>query len=202
MFLLKSTPETKERYPFDFEFTVAYRFENRMLSVGFTVKNTGSAEMPFAVGGHPAFNCPLEKDERFEDYDVIFAKKETASCPQQNPETRLLDFSDRVPVLQDQDVLPMDHKLFANDVLVFDRLHSDAVTLKSRKTGHGVRLGFAHFPFLGIWSAEGGAPFVALEPWTGCSTAPDEGDDLLQKRNMMHLNPGDSRSIGFTVTIL
>lgn len=201
-FVLKSNEETRKRYPFNFEFTVSYRFENRVLSVDFAVRNTGTETMPFAVGGHPAFNCPLEKEERFEDYDVVFSREETASCPALDPETGLLDFSARTPLLSGQSVLPVSRGLFAHDALVFDGLRSDSVSLKSRKTGHGVRLGFAGFPFLGVWSAAGDAPFVALEPWTGCATAADEGDDLFQKRGMTSLEPGQSRSVGFTVTLL
>lgn len=201
-FLLESDGETRKRYPFDFEFTVSYRFGNGTLSVGFLVRNTGAETMPFAVGGHPAFNCPLEAGERFEDYDVVFSREETASCPRLDPKTGLLDFSDRTPVLRNQSVLPMRRGLFAHDALVFDGLGSDSAALKSRKTGRGVRLGFAGFPFLGVWSAAGNAPFVALEPWTGCATAEDEGDDLFRKRGMTLLEPGKDWSVGFTVTLL
>lgn len=201
-YLLKSNDATRERYPFGFEFTVSYRFRDGTLSVGFLVRNTGAETMPFAVGGHPAFNCPLEAGERFEDYDVVFSREETASCPGLDPKTGLIDFSDRTPVLRGQSVLPMSHGLFAHDALVFDGLGSDSVSLKSRKTGRGVRLDFAGFPFLGVWSAANDAPFVALEPWTGCATAKDEGDDLFQKRGMTLLEPGKSRSVGFTVTLL
>ena len=199
-YFLKSNEETKKQYPFDFEFTVFYRFRKRTLSVGFTVRNTGSETMPCAVGGHPAFNCPLEKGERFEDYDVVFSREETVSCPRLEPETGLLDLNNRTPLLREQSVLPMRHGLFAGDALVFESLRSNSVSLRNRNTGHGVRLGFADFPFLGIWSAANDAPFVALEPWTGCATATDESDDLFQKRAMTLLEPGQSRSVGFILS--
>lgn len=201
-FLLKSNEETRKRYPFDFEFTVSYCFRRGTLTVGFTIRNTGEEIMPYAVGGHPAFNCPLEKGERFEDYDIVFPQEESVSCPALDPETGLLDFSDRTPVLQAQSVLPVSHGLFAKDALVFDSLRSDSVSLKNRNTGRGVRLGFAGFPFLGIWSAANDAPFVALEPWTGCATAQDEDDDLFRKRGMTILKPEKNRSIGFTISLI
>ena len=42
--------------------------------------NTGSGKLPFTIGGHPAFNCPLCDDEEFEDYFVKFDKVLTKSA--------------------------------------------------------------------------------------------------------------------------
>ena len=50
--------ETLEIYPFEFELLITHRFdaENpRLLHVTWTVKNLGSDEMLYSIGGHPGF---------------------------------------------------------------------------------------------------------------------------------------------------
>ena len=58
------------------------------------------------------------------------------------------------------------------------------VKLYSVLTGRGVEMEYGDFRYLGIWSAKNDAPFVALEPWTGCGTAVDEDDCFEKKRGM------------------
>ena len=58
-FLLKSSEETKNQYPFDFEFRVEYVLEGNSLDICFRVDNTGSQPMPFVWGAHPGFRVPL-----------------------------------------------------------------------------------------------------------------------------------------------
>ena len=51
----KSDDSTKAHYPYDFEFSAKYSLSGSVLSVALTVKNTGSEDMPFFIGGHPGF---------------------------------------------------------------------------------------------------------------------------------------------------
>ena len=44
--------------------------------MSFEVKNTGEEDMPFFVGGHPAFRCPLFEGEDYTDYKLVFEKPE------------------------------------------------------------------------------------------------------------------------------
>lgn len=34
--------------------------------------------MPFQIGGHPGFHCPLYKEESYDDYELVFEKKKLA----------------------------------------------------------------------------------------------------------------------------
>ena len=65
-----------------------------------------------------------------------------------------------------------------------------------------MRLDFPGFDYLGVWSAANDAPFVAVEPWTGCATAADEDDILEHKRGMASLAPGETTTHAFTITLL
>ena len=53
-----------------------------------------------------------------------------------------------------------------------------------------------------MWSAANNAPFVALEPWNGLTTCNDEDDVFEHKHDIVTLQPGESHSYSFTVTIL
>lgn len=201
-FALRSSEETKQQYPFDFELKVTYRFFQSALTTEFSISNLGKIPMPFAVGGHPAFNCPLSQDEKFEDWAIEFEKNETANCPQVVKQKGLIDFGKRSALLNNEKTISLRHSLFENDALIFDSLQSRKVKLFSRKSLHGVEMEFEGFDYLGIWSAANNAPFVALEPWTGCATAEDEDNQFCRKRGMKLLEPLQSAIRKFTVTVL
>lgn len=197
---LSSDEDTRKQYPFDFLLHVTYRFEEARLVTEFRVENTGKEVLPFAVGGHPAFNCPMVEGECFEDYVVEFDKPETCMSPM--IEAALINFHHRKTVMEYETALAMKHELFYEDALVFDTPRSKVVRLVSRKTGHGVEMDFADFCYLGVWSAKNDAPFVALEPWNGCATGTDEDDEFLHKRALTLLKPGKEAVYAFGVRVL
>ena len=199
---LHSDEDTKKEYPFDFTLMIAYRLNDCTLSVEFSVINMGKEEMPYSIGGHPAFNVPVLPEERFEDYSIQFEKNEEQSCPVFDFSTELIDYINCVPVLHQEKIIPLRHDLFDKDALVFHQLNSNKVSLVSRLSGRGVEMDFSDFPYLGIWSAKGETPFVALEPWAGCGACTDEDDDFRKKRGMRNLPPNGSESLKFFVTVL
>ncbi len=202
VFTLVANEETRRQYPFDFHLNVTYRLKDCTLTTEFTVVNMGYKPMPFVIGGHPAFNCPILPSESFENYVVEFEKNETADCPRIDMETGLIDFSNKTCCLNDEKTIALQHSLFYNDALVFDHPQSSKVKLYSRLSGRGVEMDFNGFDYLGVWSAANDAPFVALEPWTGCATCTDEDDLMIHKRNMKILYSHQSAKCSYSVTIL
>ena len=57
---LKSDDSTREVYPFDFELILSFELNEDNLICGYNVKNTSEDVMYFGIGGHPAFNIPLD----------------------------------------------------------------------------------------------------------------------------------------------
>ena len=202
VFSLKADEETKRQYPFDFDLRVTYRLEDTKLTVEFLVTNLGNRPMPFVVGGHPAFRVPVNEDDQFENWVVEFEEEETIDCPRILPEGKLLDFSQTKRILDHEKKLKLTHGLFYEDALICENTRSKKVRLYSVLTGRGVELEYEDFPYLGIWSAKNDAPFVALEPWTGCGTAVDEDDCFEKKRGMKLLEPELSFKAAFTMNIL
>lgn len=200
-FLLRANEETRTQYPFDFTLEACYRVKCDTLVTSLTVSNRGEGLMPFAIGGHPAFFCPINPGEAFEEYALCFEKKETADCPRVVIEKGMIDMDTRRRVLDDEDTLPLRHELFDNDALIFGHLHSEKVAIRHQKTGEGVELEFSGFPYLGIWQPMG-APFVCLEPWTGMATCLDESDEFSSKRGMRLIRKGESMTLSFSVRML
>lgn len=199
-FSITDSDETLKKYPFKFKFTVTFSLSGKILTNTFNIKNLGNEKMPFAVGGHPAFRCPIN-DGVFEDFFIEFSEKEVAKTPFVSMETGLIDFNKRTPILENSKKIPLNHDLFENDALIFDQLESTKVYLKNSKN-QGVFMDFKGFPFLGIWTCFRAAPFIALEPWTGCATGVDESDEFEKKRGMYQLNPSEEKTFKFSIGIL
>lgn len=205
-FRLDSTDETLAKFPYRFRLEMTYALEGEAtLAQTFAITNTGEAPMPFGLGGHPAFNAPLVEGEAFEDYALAFERPWTATSPV-IAEGGLLDYGSPVTLLEDADRLPLTHELFASDALVLEGVPGGTLTMAG-PAGHGVRVDFAEFDHIGVWSAapdaEGvPAPFVALEPWCGTATRTDEDDVFEHKQNCLTAAPGETVTRTFRVTLL
>lgn len=200
-FVQKSSEETKKQFPFDYELKIKYTIVGDTVTNEYMITNTGNEKLPFVIGGHPAFNCPVDEDECFEDYYVIFDRKQTLFALRPDVETGLIDVTKRYPVLNNARRIDMNHQMFEKDALVFDNIKSKSVTLMG-KNSRGVRVDFQDMNNLLIWSAVGHAPFVALEPWTGISSCSDEDGTFENKRGMTILAPDETVSFKFKITMI
>lgn len=201
-FSIDSDDDMLKKYPYRFRVSATYTLSGKSIDVTYTVENRSDRPMPFQIGGHPGFNCPLGKDESFEDYIVQFNQKENCTVPTQLPQSGLLDTGHRLPFLQDTDILQLRHELFHVDAVTLDELKSRSIKLLSKKTRKGVRLDFEDFPYLILWSSANDGPFVAMEPWHGLSTCTDEDDIFEHKRGVVTAEPGEKKSFSFKITIL
>ena len=190
-FELRSTDETRAAYPFDFCLNMTYSVEGGALSQTFAVTNTGEVDMPFTLGGHPAFNVPAPGEEgaSFSDYELVFSRPWTAVVPKID-EAGLHDFSATTELFRDSDRMGVSHELISRLLtLVFVDVPDRRVRLEG-PGGHGVEVDFDGFDYLGVWTASEQAPFLAIEPWVGCATAYDESDVFEEKRGTIVLAPG------------
>lgn len=198
---LRADEETKKAYPFSFSLTVEYALADDGFSTFFTVENTGEEPLPFAIGGHPGFNLPLEEGAEFEDYTLCFEQEEDQQCPTVRMDTGLLDYEAPGFALKGREI-PLRHSLFYRDALVFSGLNSHKASIVNKKTGRGIEMDFSGFPMLGVWSAQNDGPYVCLEPWTGCATLTTESDKFTEKKGMLCLSPGEKTERRFIVRVL
>lgn len=199
-FVQKSSEKTKREFPFDYLLQIKYTVLGNSVTTEYTVKNTGNCKLPFQIGGHPAFNCPLESGERFEDYSVKFDKVLNHPCLRPDIHSGIIDISKRYDVIKNSNEIKMDHSLFVDDAMVFDGIKSKSATLSAG--GRGVQIDYQDFANLLIWSSANGGDFVALEPWTGISTCSDESDAFENKRGISVLEPGEEASFKFKITLI
>nr|WP_325185631.1 aldose 1-epimerase family protein [uncultured Oscillibacter sp.] len=197
---LRQSAETLARYPFPFALRVEHRLLEGGFSTAFTVENTGGAPMPFCIGAHTAFCCPLAAGERFEDYRLVFDRPEDAATLLLTPEGLLRDGASE-PMLHGG-VLPLDYEVFRRlDTVIFQGLQSRGVSLVHRDTGRGVRMDFSQFPMAAFWTKPG-APFLCLEPWQGCAAFEGETGRFRDKPWVITLAPRERRTLAYTVTLL
>lgn len=195
--------ETREAFPYRFKLNMTYAITgDNQLTQTFRVTNTGDVDLPFSVGGHPAFSVPAPGagDEVFEDYALKFTEPWTCNSPK-IAEGGLADNEDTYVSVGNTDTVMLVRESFANDAIVLDHVPGNTLTLLGTKSGHGVRVDFPGFDYIGVWTS-GEAPFVALEPWTGHSTLTTEDDVLEHKRNITVLAPGESDERSFVITLL
>ena len=203
-FELCSSVETRAAFPYDFRLNMTYALANGALSQTYQVTNTGSVDLPFTLGGHPAFNVPVPvpdaaAQEGFSDYELRFAEPWTARVPRIDADG-LHDFSQMTTLFDNADRLPLSHELIDRLLtLVFCEVPGRTVTLLGTRSGHGVQVDFDGFDYLGVWTSDSTAPFVAIEPWCGCATAYDESDVFEEKRGIITLAPGESCERTFTM---
>ena len=184
------SPEAQAAYPYDYEFTVAYRFEALSLSCEFALKNLGRDPMPWCAGHHFYFTLPWTDGLTRENYRIRIPADERLK---QN------SIGELIPGPQ----LNVDETI-ANPGLI-DTLHSQLRSSEVRfgesgKTGAVVlRVGTDPVPpkdatFV-TWTATAEAPYYCVEPWMGPPNSPEH------KRGLEWVRPGDTRTFSVSVTV-
>ena len=191
VFLLKSTAETLECYPFDFEFRIRYTLNDESINVKYDIKNLSRDIMYAGVGSHEAYACP----EGIEDYDIIFEKKETLKA---HKFSGSLISRETDTILYESDTLPLYYKYFDIDAVILTDIKSRFVTLRNRKNGKSVSVSFPDFPYLLIWTKPG-APYVCIEPWINCPPFEDDSSDITAKVGMAAIKPDTTHSLSHTI---
>lgn len=197
-FSLSSNADTKEKFPFDFNFSIRYRLTENQLAVEYIVANTGEGLMYFSLGGHPAFKIPLTADTTYTDYQLRFNQQERTGRWPLSPEGLIME--QPTPLLHDQQILPLDKSLFYTDAIVLKNLRSTTVRLESDKTIHGLTFDFTGFPYLGLWAARD-ADFICIEPWCGIADSVNTSQQLESKEGIEKLSGGDSFERSWKITL-
>ena len=197
---LCANEETKACYPFEFIFDVTVSLNNNTLDVKYEVKNKDTKDLIFSVGGHPAFNVPLDKGLNFEDCYVEFNKSCEAVRVDFSPAC-FLTHNDKVYNENGTKRIDLTHDLFDNDAIFLYNVAKE-IKLGSDKTARSVTLNFNGMKYIGLWHAvKTDAPYVCIEPWTSVPATQDKVDNLVTKEEMIHLPCGYSYKNNYSITI-
>ena len=197
-FILESDDETLQKYPYPFCLELGYELADQTVIVKWRVKNPAKERMYFAIGGHPAFLCPIEGGTKQSDYGIRFDVKEQvlSSCL----ENGLIIDHKKTYALQNG-VLPVTEHLFDGDALVIEHDQAHSVSLVKPDGTDYLTVEF-NAPLFGIWSPpQKQAPFICIEPWYGrCDRAGYEGD-WKDREWMQVLEAGETFTAEYSVIV-
>lgn len=183
-FRLTESDLTLSQYPYKFTLDLVYTLIGTAVSIRYVITNKNDQVMPFQIGTHPAFNCPLGASDAFNDWYLEFEKPETLS--RIGLEDNLIDFNALELVMDNTCVLPLKPELFYESAMVFKAIASSHVTLKSDLTPEKVTVSFRNLPDIALWQPKD-APFLCIEPWYGHGDPLGFEGDIMEKVGMIHL---------------
>ena len=197
---LVANEETKGSYPFDFTFNVTFKLVRSSLEITYNVVNNDTRELIFAVGGHPAFNVPINNQGSFDDYYVEFDNSCNALRVDFSP-TCFCTKNDKIFTQGGTKRIDLSHSLFDDDAIFLYNIDK-AITLKSDKHKGSIKLKYDRMKYVGLWHMpKTDAPYICIEPWSSIPANDGIVDNLLTKEEMIHLPSGYSYKNTYSITI-
>jgi galactose mutarotase-like enzyme len=197
-FELRASEETRAKYPYDFVLKLGYRLRESGVEVLWQVENPGEEELPFSIGGHPAFNCPIKDGIKQTDcwlhFDVdgtLISTRLAGGLASEEQDFYELQYG----------YLPVTEQLFDKDALIIERQNVKKVSLCDENKQDYLTVEM-DAPLFGIWSPTGkNAPFICIEPWYGrCDPVGYDGE-LKDRKWGNRLAPGAVWEAAFTITV-
>lgn len=165
-FQLSEGEDTLQHYPFKFRLIVGYKLVQEKLIFSFKVINDNDYPMYFSLGGHPAFNCPINGVGHFDDYYVEFTNH---SLLQRIFSKNVLYTGEKKEYpLQDRK-LRLNHHLFDFDAIFFElKNHQETLLLKTDLSKSYIKMEINKMNTVGFWHTNRTeAPFICMEPSLG-----------------------------------
>ena len=182
-FVLKSSKETLEKFPFKFELYVEYIIKNNELTTKYIVINKDVKEMIFGLGGHPAYICEYSTG----DYQIEFESEEN-KIEFMQLENGLIS-NEKAPNFLKENKIDLLPDIFENDAIIMKNIKSNKVFLINKKLNKKLlEFDFTGFPYLALWSKIG-APFVCIEPWFNTTDNINSNGRFEEKENILKLKP-------------
>lgn len=182
--------EAEEAYPFAYEFSVRYTFEELALDVSLFLKNKDSIAIPWSAGHHFYFNLPWHPNASRSDYELHMEARKSAYM---GPDGKLVPSRER----HKQHVL--------GDPVLIDRIHWE---LRHNQISFGPKSGDEDVfitigektppsPVMTIvtWAESPDAPYFCIEPWMGPANAAEHG------KGLHWVNPGEQSEFKIRVSL-
>lgn len=194
-YVFRSENKLIDKYPYEFSLTVTYRTDGNKLTTIYKVVNEGDTDMPFGIGGHPAFKINREELDKG-NYYLEFEEEED--------KIHFLYLVDGLigteyakNILENKKVVPLNANSFSNDAIIMKGLKSNKVSLKNNgKTI--LTMDFTGFPYLAVWT-KSKAPFICIEPWMTTADNVNGSGVFRQKTDILLLPPKQEYECKYTV---
>ena len=190
-FELVESDETRKKYPFRFILNIGYRLSGHSVEVMWKVTNPSEKDLYFAIGGHPAFVCPIHNENDKSEYSIYFnTTSDKLVYKRLDRETSLVTNEEFSLELEDGYV-NISPQFFDTSAYVFENNQCSEVALVSPDKKHYITVKFEESTF-GLWSPEGkNAPFVCIEPWNGRGDSIGFNGTLEERETMTKLASND-----------
>jgi galactose mutarotase-like enzyme len=182
---LEDSNDTRQHYPFAFRFDTHIRLAPDAVHLRFSVHNTGDRPLPYALGYHPAFPWPFDREDRA-GHSVEFDAAEEPGVPLVTASGLLLPSLRLAPL--DGACLPLSPDLFEEGALVFRNARSRRMRFVS-PSGAAIAIEAQSCAHLALWTKPE-APFLSMEAWTGHADWDGFSGDLAERDSVRLIEPG------------
>jgi len=187
---LCSSPETLEKFPYEFRLVSTFTLEGDTVHHSLTVENLDEEKLPFGIGYHPAFAIPFDSAHKATDYELRFSEMESPLCLGCQPKG--LIHGDCYWLGSNIRSIPVDEQLFAHDSHCMVNLNSQTLGIYEKDTGRAVVCDISGFPYTLIWSKSGMPQFICIEPWHSLPSPENGSTNWEEKPAAAVLLPGES----------
>ncbi|MGA3007109.1 MAG: aldose epimerase [Opitutaceae bacterium] len=172
--------EARECYPFDYEFTVTYRFEPLGLFCELTLKNLGTIPLPWCAGHHFYFTLPWTDGLARSDYSIRIPATKTWRQDQKNGQLMPGPRFAAEESLANEALVDCFHTgLRSNEAVFGEKTGPSRITIRN-----GVDRVPSPDAVMVTWTLDGTSPFYCVEPWMGPANAAES------KIGLHHVPPG------------
>ena len=196
-----SNEETQTRYPFQWSAKAYYHLENKSLTVRYEIQNLSSVDMPFMVGGHPAFKVPGEKKDNYFDISGNYITFDHKMKLRRLLQEETFSFNiEEIPYL-DTDRIDISKELF-NEINTIILLGKDIDKITLHKTdGSILSLYSNHSDYLALWSDRQWSDYLAIEPWNGIPDYVQPEREISKKKGIHILPPNDIYNFSYKIEV-
>jgi galactose mutarotase-like enzyme len=183
--------EAQASYPYQYDFTVSYRFESLRLFVELRLRNHDTKPIPWCAGHHFYFTLPWTEGRTRADYFVRFPLRTTLRQDFSNGRLQPGPVLAEEESLANPNLIDVFHTALRRNTVVFgDRAGGGPITL---------RVGANRTPpkhaVVVTWTPDAQAPFYCVEPWMGPANAAEH------KTGLHLLGPGETETFVVEVSL-
>ena len=161
--------EARLCYPFDYEFSVSYRFSSLSLACELTLKNLGSTPIPWSAGHHFYFNLPWSEGLTRRDYKIHLPAQKPLRQDMKNGQLSSIANFKATESLGNPELIDCIHTALQKNVVTFGSDKGPGeITME-------VGMDKVPPPEMAVltWSESETAPYYCVEPWMGPPNAPE-----------------------------
>lgn len=199
---LTDTEETRKVYPFSFCLEEGHRLEGRRIRVMWRIVNTGTEQLCYMLGGHPAFKTP--KGLTIYDFTLDFHRQnEEGPLHYQSLSDEGYQEDARSGILPlEEGKVPIVPGFFKDaPTYIFDKGQVEKLSLLLPGGEPYVTIHSPQIPYFGVWTMEKTHPFICLEPWFGRCDKNGYQGELADREGEMKLAPGQEFTAYYLIEI-